>query len=139
MKAIISIVLSLALEIGVDVKLALSIIEQENPRFDRYAVHHNANGTRDLGIMQLNSGSIPEFLRRYWNKPHEFDWTDPEDNIYIGLHYLKSLLSMSGVNEWQAIICYNAGTSWLQNGKNPPGNSIEYANAVFLRWKRGNQ
>jgi hypothetical protein len=82
MGAIISIVLSLALEIGVDGRLALSIIEQENPRFDRYAVHHNANGTRDLEIMQLNSGSIPDFLRRYWNKTYEFDWTNPEDNIY---------------------------------------------------------
>jgi soluble lytic murein transglycosylase-like protein len=138
MGGIVVLVLSLALEVGVDGNLALSIIEQENPMHDVLAVHQNANGSQDLGIMQLNSRSIPTFIELYWNKGHDFDWKDPADNIYLGLMYLKDLLSMPGLNEWQAIICYNAGTAWFRNGWYPPASSIDYANAVYIRWQGGN-
>jgi soluble lytic murein transglycosylase-like protein len=136
---IIALVLSIALDVGVGVdgRLALAIIEQENAVCDPKAVHQNKNGTRDLGIMQINSASIPGFLRCYWDKGHDFDWTDPADNIYLGLRHLKDLLSMPGVNEWQAVIFYNAGTAWLRKGIIPPDSAIDYANAVITRWNEG--
>lgn len=132
---IIALILSLALENGIDGRLALSIIEQENSRYDYLAVHQNANGSQDLGIMQLNSRSIPDFIRWYWRMDHEFDWRNPEDNIRLGLMRLKALLDIPHLNDWQAIICYNAGTGWYMDGRDPPNSAIEYANAVYVNWK----
>jgi soluble lytic murein transglycosylase-like protein len=134
--AIVALVLSLSAQLGIDSNLVLAIIEQENPRYNALAVHHNSNGSMDLGIMQLNDRSIPDFIRWYWNKEHEFDWKNPHDNIWLGLMHLRALLSTPGMNVWQAVICYNAGTLWFRNGHNPPNSSINYANAVFAAWSR---
>jgi hypothetical protein len=41
-------------------------MEQENPEGNPVAVSpQNKNGTQDFGLFQLNSDSIPVFLRNY--------------------------------------------------------------------------
>ncbi len=58
---------------------ALSIALEENPNLDALAVHENADGTFDRGLIQLNSG---------W---YSGNWQDPETNIRAGCVLMKEL------------------------------------------------
>jgi soluble lytic murein transglycosylase-like protein len=117
---IAAMILAVALEVGVPPYLALSVAMTENPGLDPLAVHVNADGTEDRGIMQLNSG---------W---YNGDWKDPETNIRAGCEHLKWMIEQPGMNTWTAVVAYNCGYARLLAG--PPSSSIEYANKVFERY-----
>ncbi|GHV78589.1 hypothetical protein AGMMS49944_03800 [Spirochaetia bacterium] len=130
MNTIITLVLSLALEIGVDGNLAVQLVLAENS----YMEPDRVGVTGDLGIMQLNPDYLDYFVDRYWDKDWEFNWRAPYDNIYVGLKHLKYLLSIPQFNEWQSILAYNAGEGNVIRGT-PKSESVEYANRVFAAWR----
>jgi soluble lytic murein transglycosylase-like protein len=115
-----AMILVIAIEIGIPPYLALSIALEENQALDPLAVHINTDGSRDLGIMQLNNS---------WFKGN---WQDPETNIRAGCEHIKWLLSLPDLNVWESVVCYNSGYQGYKNG--PPQSSIEYACRVFYRW-----
>jgi soluble lytic murein transglycosylase-like protein len=115
-----AMILAIALESGIPPYLALSIALEENQSLNPLAVHINADGSRDLGIMQLNDS---------WFKG---DWQDPETNIRAGCALVKELAGKPGMNYWLACVAYNCGYGRLLDS--PPIVSIEYANRVFARW-----
>jgi soluble lytic murein transglycosylase-like protein len=118
-EAIAALILTIAAEFGVPPQFALAVALEENHGLNPLAVHINSNGTRDLGIMQLNSS---------W---YTGDWQDPETNIRAGCGLIRELKD-KGLNWWQVAVAYNAGYRRLREG--PPDCSIEYANRVFERW-----
>ena len=126
----IALILAIALEVGIDGSLAVSVIKMENPMLDAGKI----GITGDLGIMQLNPNYLDWFIERYWDKPGSFDWRKAEHNMYVGLRHLKYLLSIPEFNTWQAIMAYNCGEGAVHSGA-PPASSIEYANAVYGAWK----
>jgi soluble lytic murein transglycosylase-like protein len=115
-----ALIISIAIEIGIPPYLALSIAIEENRALNPLAVHINGDGSRDLGVMQLNDS---------W---YRGDWQDPETNIRAGCGHIKWLLSLTGMNYWLAAVAYNCGYGRLI--EKPPDASIEYANRVFARW-----
>jgi soluble lytic murein transglycosylase-like protein len=115
-----ALILAIALETGIPPYLALSIALEENQSLNPLAVHINADGSRDLGVMQLND--------RWFIG----DWRDPETNIRAGCELIKELIAKPGMNYWLVCIAYNCGYGRLL--KKPPDVSIEYANRVFARW-----
>jgi soluble lytic murein transglycosylase-like protein len=133
---IIALILSIALDIGVPPYFALSIALEENSTLNPEAVSQpNRNGSRDLGLMQLNSNYIECFIERFWDNPWDFNWQKPFDNIYIACRLIKSLMNTPGANTfWAVAVCYNAGTDWLISGYDPPDSSINYASRVMNRW-----
>jgi hypothetical protein len=131
MKAeIIALIIAIALEVGVDGRLAVEIATKENCYFEREKI----GITGDLGIMQLNPAYLDWFVKTYWDKEGAFDWRKAEHNIYVGLRHLKYLLSIADFNEWQAIMAYNCGEQAVRSGA-PPISSIEYANTVYIAWR----
>ena len=120
----------LALEVGVDKNLAVSVAITENPALDPAVI----GVTGDLGIMQLNPNYLDHFIACYWDKSGVFDWSNPEHNIYVGLRHLRYLIDIPVFNVWQAVIAYNCGEFPVRNGR-PPDASIDYANAVFFTWQ----
>jgi soluble lytic murein transglycosylase-like protein len=130
----IALIMSIALEVGVPGTLAIEVVKAENAGF----IADYVGITGDLGIMQLNPRYIDYFVERYWDKPGEFCWHNPEHNIYIGLRHLKYLLSIPDFNAWQAIMAYNCGEQAVRGGA-PPPSSIDYANAVYIAWRGGNR
>jgi soluble lytic murein transglycosylase-like protein len=118
-QAIAALILAIAVECGVPPQFALSVALEENNILNPLAVHLNADGTRDLGVMQLNSG---------W---YTGNWQNPETNIRAGCQLIRELKG-HGLNWWQVAIAYNCGYRRLQEG--PPNSSIEYANRVVTRW-----
>jgi soluble lytic murein transglycosylase-like protein len=119
-EVIAAMILAIAAETGIPPYLALSIAIEENQKLDPLAVHINDDGSRDLGVMQLNDS---------WFKGR---WQDPENNIRAGCELIKELTGKPGMNYWLACIAYNCGYGRLL--EKPPDASIEYANRVFARW-----
>ena len=66
------------------------------------AVNINSNGSRDLGLMQINSS---------WVKPMKLDgerlFSDPCYNTMIGARILRDCIDHKGYG-WAAVGCYNA-------------------------------
>lgn len=119
---IAALILSIAAEIGVPPKFALSIALEENWTLNPNAINQNPNGTFDGGIMQLNSS---------WFKGDVFD---PEANIRAGCLHIKELMGNPGLNTyWGVAAAYNCGIGRFL-GEGPPPQTIEYAGRVMRRW-----
>jgi hypothetical protein len=134
---ILSLIFTIAVEVGIDPGLAQSLILQENPLLiPDLVAGPNKDGTYDMGLSGLNSAFIAYFEEQYWDKEGVFDWRVPEHNIYVGLRHLKHLIAVSHFNIWLAVILYNAGQKWYVDGDVPPASSVEYANRVFDRYNK---
>jgi hypothetical protein len=122
MKAvIIALLLTVEAEYGIPPYFMVSIATIENPAFDVEAVNINSNGTKDVGIMQLNSS---------WYKG---DSSNLEEHARAAAGHIMTLHDYYGLNWWQTAIAYNCGIVKFLSGK-PPNRSIEYANNVFEVW-----
>jgi hypothetical protein len=120
--------------LGVPVDVAMAIRAEENQELDIYAIHKNRNGSRDLGLWQLNDRYIwSDFIPRYWDTDDVFQWYNPYHSTYIAIRHIKWLYS-HGLNHWQVILAYNCGY-WALYTKNVPDSSIEYANRVYSRMR----
>jgi soluble lytic murein transglycosylase-like protein len=116
-----AMIITIAIEVGVPPYLALSIALEENNTLNPLAVHINSDGSRDLGVMQLNDS---------W---FQGNWQDPKINIRAGCELIKELISKPRMNYWLVAVAYNCGYGRFLE-KPPPNVSIEYANRVFARW-----
>ena len=77
-----------------------------NPR----AIGRNRNGSRDIGLMQINSAWLPR-LALYGISEREL--FDPCTNIHIGAWILAGNIHRLG-NTWEAVGAYNAVTPALR-------------------------
>ncbi|HZG22715.1 MAG TPA: lytic transglycosylase domain-containing protein [Herbaspirillum sp.] len=84
--------------------LILKAIAQQESGMNPRALHRNRNGTRDIGIMQINSSWLG-FLARY--HINESDLLDACTNIHVGAWILASNFQRLGVS-WEALGAYNA-------------------------------
>jgi soluble lytic murein transglycosylase-like protein len=73
-----------------------------------HAVNTNTNGTRDIGLMQINSGWLP-MLQRHGLK--EQDLYDPCVNVLIAAWILSNNFQKLGYTT-QGLGAYNAVTPW---------------------------
>lgn len=107
---------------GVPPLLARAIAQQESGmRAD--AVGKNTNGSRDIGLMQINSWWLPT-LKRYGIS--EADLYDPCKNAYIGNWILAQNIARHGYN-WTAVGAYNAVT---------PSKRDAYARKIYKQLMR---
>lgn len=72
-----------------------------------YAINTNTNGTRDIGIMQINERWIYKLNKDGYPIRIEHLY-DPRINIHMGAYVLRLCMNKYG-NTWQAIDCYNKG------------------------------
>lgn len=87
------------------VALLVAIAEQESG-FNPKAINSaNRNGTRDLGLMQINSMHLPR-LARYGIR--EQDLFEPCTNVHVGAWVLANAFAQHGYT-WNAVGAYNAG------------------------------
>jgi len=101
----------------VDVWLLYSIAYVES-QYSPSAVNTNSNGSRDLGMMQINSIHLP-MLARYGIT--EKDLMDPCTSIFVGAWILRQGLNRYGYT-WLGIGSYNSGN---------PNIAINYARRVY--------
>ncbi|HRS26600.1 MAG TPA: transglycosylase SLT domain-containing protein [Methanofastidiosum sp.] len=79
-------------------------------------LNYNKNGTKDIGLYQLNSEYIPYFL---WKLQYPFSKTfnpyNPVHSASIGIGYLAYLYKQFGT--WElALMAYNGGPTRVKSG-----------------------
>ncbi|HEU0197436.1 MAG TPA: lytic transglycosylase domain-containing protein [Nevskiaceae bacterium] len=92
--------------------LLLEAIAHHESDFNPIALHHNPNGSWDIGVMQINSSWIPT-LRRAGVDPNRLV-QDPCLNIAVGGAILALNIHHYGLS-WRAVGAYNAVTPWKQD------------------------
>ena len=108
---------------SIPIELLLGIAERESS-FNPKAVGINKNGSRDYGLMQINSSWIPT-LSKFGVDPQSL--FDPCISIDVAAWILSDNIKRFGRN-WQAIARYNAAKN-IEKG-------LVYATNVFDRAKR---
>lgn len=108
----------------IDPLLIYSIAKNES-NFDPFAINVNQNGSKDIGIMQINSTWFPLLSK---NGIKESDLVDPCNNIEVGAWILAKAIAENG-NNWRAVGAYNAGST---SGVRREKNRIKYAKSIFI-------
>lgn len=144
-------IVKLSNDFNVDSDLVISILEKENPTLVTDATSKlNQNGTRDLGLFQLNDKSLyikDGFIELWW-KPEfgEFNADNWKHNTYIAVKYIQDLAKTFGPNNIYYIAAgYNAGIpraykAYINNDKlSLPTSTVDnYAPTVennYKKWK----
>ena len=104
---------------GIAAPLLMAIAEQESG-FNPRAVGGNTNGSRDMGLMQINSSWLPLLAR---HGVSERDLFDPCTNVMIGAWVLANNVRRHGPTV-KALGAYNAAS---------PERQLRYATAVLRR------
>lgn len=95
-------------EYNIRYTLLLALMYRESG-FKIDAIHHNADGTIDSGLMQLNDTTRP-FLSEYGI----VDYMDPYQNIQGGAILLRHHLDNNNQNEQCALMAYQYGQTGAQ-------------------------
>lgn len=70
------------------------------------AIGRNRDGSRDIGLMQINSGWLPTLARHGIGEP---ELLDPCTNLHVGAWVLAQAIHRHGYT-WEAVGAYNAVT-----------------------------
>lgn len=93
-----------AAEYGVSPDLLRAISLHENRKSNPSAVNRNANGTYDIGLMQINSCWAKYLGAETWSRI-----TEPCVNIRVGAWILAQCVRDFGYG-WNAVGCYHSRT-----------------------------
>jgi soluble lytic murein transglycosylase-like protein len=109
--------------------IACRLISAENSDWNPAAISpKNADGTRDLGLMQHNSDNLVSFANWYRHGA-PYDPFSAYDSVDVGLAHLRWLYETLGC--WQkAVMAYNAGEGNVRKGA-VKKRSIEYTENVL--------
>ena len=100
-------------------RLVRAIAQQESG-MRANAINVNANGSEDIGLMQINSSWLPKLARFGIQREHLFNACV---NAYVGTWILASNFRQFGPT-WKAVGAYNATSSSRQ---------LIYANSIYRR------
>jgi soluble lytic murein transglycosylase-like protein len=92
------------------------------------ATNANKNGSRDLGLMQINSMHMPGLYKRGITEQRLLD--EPCLSIDVGASILVGFMSRYGYN-WTAVGAYNAG-----NAANKQEARLRYARKVWGHYRK---
>lgn len=88
----------------------LHAIARTESSLNPQAINRNRNGSRDIGLMQINSSWLPVLAD---HGIAERDLFDPCTNIHVGAWILAQNFQRLGV-DWNAVGAYNARTPALR-------------------------
>lgn len=91
----------------------LRAIAYKESRFNPKAIGKNNDGTRDIGIMQVNTGNLEWLRKTFPSISIKKLLENPCYNIHVGAYILNENFKLYG-RRWIAVGAYNAG------GKNNP-------------------
>lgn len=114
---------------GINAWLLYAIAEKESSLNPHAINSQNTNGTRDIGLMQVNSFWLP-ILEQYGIG--ESDLFKPCTSIFVGAWILAQNFRIYG-KSWQAVGAYNVGT---ESSEKADGLRRRYAEDVRNRFNR---
>jgi len=89
----------------------LRAIAKVESNFNERAVGHNNNGTRDIGLMQINSIHLPVLRKFGISEAHLYDGCT---SVYIGAWIYKQNIEIYG-DTWDAVGAYNSRTPYYRD------------------------
>lgn len=98
-------------EFGISYFLMKSIAMTENNTFNPKAIMHNTNGTRDIGLMQINTAWIKWMPEANITVEKLYD---PEFNIKVAFMIVDKIIEKHGYS-WDSIGRYHSGTTKFKN------------------------
>lgn len=110
----------------VDAYLLYAIANVESG-MNPYAIGQNHNGTRDVGLMQINSSHFNELERKGITEYQLM--TEPCVSIMVGASILSSMIKVYGYN-WEAVGAYKAGLK-----KENFSQRMQYARKVWSKYQ----
>lgn len=114
---------------GIQPALLYAIAQQESG-LNPAAINHNRNGSRDIGIMQVNSYHLPRLARQRITEKSML--SDSCQSIKVGAGILSDFIRRYG-HSWEAVGAYNAGTA--TDAKAQKRRRV-YAGQVAVRYQR---
>lgn len=90
-------------------------------------INHNRNGTRDIGLMQINSIHLPRLNAQGITEQRLLD--EPCLSVEVGAQVLAEFIARYGYN-WTAVGAYNAGHSPHRQAAR-----LRYARKVWKRYQ----
>ncbi|WP_044059268.1 transglycosylase SLT domain-containing protein [Pseudomonas ogarae] len=91
------------------------------------AINHNRNGTRDIGLMQINSIHLSRLSTEGITEQRLLE--DPCLSVEVGASVLAGFIARYGYN-WTAVGAYNAG-----NSPHRQAARLRYARKVWQRYQ----
>lgn len=123
---------SIRYDLPVDLLYAIGQVESSHKP---HAIGVNKNGTRDIGIMQINSSWLP-VLKDFGIAEQQL--LEPCTNIQVGAWILSQEVQRFGYT-WQAIGAYNAGPITSQTSERARIRKLAiyriYSGKVLKRWR----
>lgn len=114
---------------GIQPALLYAIAQQESG-LNPAAIGHNRDGSRDIGIMQINSYHLPRLARQRITEKSML--SDSCQSIKVGAGILSDFMRRYG-HSWEAVGAYNAGTAANAGAKK---RRRIYAGQVAARYQR---
>lgn len=111
---------------SIEPELLYAIAEVESG-FNSAAVNYNSNGSKDVGLMQINSFHLPRLQARGITEQRLRD--EPCLAISVGASILSEFIAQYGYN-WTAVGAYNAG-----NASDRQALRLRYASKVWKRYR----
>jgi len=90
------------------------------------AINHNKDGTRDIGLMQINSSHLSRLNAQGITEQRLLD--EPCLSVEVGASVLAGFVARYGYN-WTAVGAYNAG-----NSPHRQAARLRYAHKVWQRY-----
>ncbi|HWT69631.1 MAG TPA: transglycosylase SLT domain-containing protein [Pseudomonas sp.] len=91
------------------------------------AINHNKDGSRDIGLMQINSSHLPRLSEQGITEQRLLD--EPCLSVEVGASVLAGFIARYGYN-WTAVGAYNAGHSPRRQTAR-----LRYAHKVWQRYR----
>lgn len=89
-------------------------------------INYNSDGSRDIGLMQLNESYIDYYAQRYFIGYGNIDIMNPEHSIQVGISYLNHLYKQFG--SWNKVFAaYNCGP------ENVKKNQIPWSTQIYVQ------
>lgn len=126
--------LAAASAFNVPAPLLYAVAEVETG-FDRYAVEYPRNGSRSVGVMQINSIWFPMLAKIGVTEETLYE---PCVNIHVGAWILSMEIARYGYS-WEAIGAYNAGPYDERSHRWKVRYYRTYAEKVLGAWHRLNR
>ncbi|WP_256672690.1 transglycosylase SLT domain-containing protein [Pseudomonas sp. C1C7] len=92
------------------------------------AINHNKDGSRDIGLMQINSIHLPRLSAQGITEQRLLE--EPCLSVEVGASVLAGFVARYGYN-WTAVGAYNAG-----NSPDRQAARLRYARKVWQRYQR---
>ena len=109
----------------------LRAVAKVESNFHPDAIHYDADGTHDVGVMQINSSHFPELESRY-HITEQILLERPCVNIAVGAKILGAFLRQYR-GTWRGIGSYGAGTAPTKEHARQ-GYASLVAHALSRRW-----